>query len=77
MDCMLSDSIDCSLLKSHKEGTRKKHLPNLPIVCDWQYKRSFLTSSNVLYNELPDMIKESPTLAHFVRKVKEFHQLKP
>ena len=52
-------------------------MPNLPIVCDWQYKRSFLTRSNVLYNELPDTIKDSPTLAHFVRKVKEFHQLKP
>ena len=77
MDCVLSDSKGCSLLKSHKYGTWKKHLPNLPIVRDWQYKRSFLTCSNVLYNELPDMIKESPTLAHFVWKLKEFHQLKP
>ena len=55
----------------------KKHLPNLPIVRDWQYKKSFLTRSNVLYNELPDIVKESPTLVHFVRKVKEFYQLKP
>ena len=54
----------------------KKDLPNLPIAPDWQYKMSFLTRSNVLYNELPDTIKDSPTLAHFVRKVKEFHQLK-
>ena len=77
IDCVLSDSKGCSLLKSHKYGTRKKHLPNLPIVRDWQYKRSFLTRSNVLYNELPDIVKESPTLVHFVRKVKEFHQLKP
>ena len=66
MNCVLSDSKGCSLLKSHKYGTRKKHLPNLPIVCDWQYKRSFLTHSNVLYNELPDIVKESPTLVHFV-----------
>ena len=65
-----------SLLKSHKYGTQKKHLPNLPIVRDVQYKRSFLTCSNVLYNELPDTIKNSPTLAHFVWKVKELHQLK-
>ena len=56
MDCVLSDSKGCSLLKSHKYGTRKKHLPNLPIVCDVQYKRSFLTRSNVLYNELPNTI---------------------
>ena len=77
MDCVLSDSKGCSLLKSHKYGTWKKHLPNLPIVRDWQYKRSFLTCSNVLYNKLPDTIKDSPTLAHFVRNVKEFHQLKP
>ena len=77
MDCVLSDSKGCSLLKSHKYGTHKKHLPNLPIVHDWQYKRSFLTCSNVLYNELPDIVKESPTLVHFVRKVKEFRQLKP
>ena len=70
MNCVLSDSKGCSLLKSHKYCTWKKHLPNLPIVCDWQYKRSFLTCSNVLYYELPDTIKDSPTLAHFVWKGK-------
>ena len=73
MDCVLSDSKGCSLLKSQKYGTQKKHLPNLPIVHDVQYKRSFLTHSNVLYNELPDTIKNSLTLVHFVWKVKELH----
>ena len=76
-DCVPSDSKGCSLLKSHQYGTRKKHLPNLPIVHDLQHKRSFLTRSNVLYNELPDTIKNSSTLVHFAQKVKELHQLKP
>ena len=76
-DYVLSDSKGCSLLKSHKYGTRKKHLPNLINVHDLQYKRSFLTHSNVLYNELPDKIKNSSTLANFVWKVKELYQPNP
>ena len=38
-DCVLSDSKGFSLLKSHKYGTRKKHLPNLPIVHIFSIKR--------------------------------------
>ena len=59
MDCVLSDSK--GLLKSNKYGTRKNYLPNLPIARDWQYKRSFLTCSNVLYNELPDIVRVTHT----------------
>ena len=76
-ECVLRDSKGSSLLKLHKYGTRKKHLPSLPFVHDLQYKNSFLSHSNVLYNELPDSVKKSTNLSNFVRKVKEFLQLKP
>ena len=57
-------------------GPGKKHLPYLPLVHDLQYKNSFLSRSNVLYNELPDSVKKSSNLSNFVKKVKEFVQLK-
>ena len=55
--CALRDSKGVTLRKQHQCDTRKKHLPNLPLVHDLQYKNSYLTRSNVLYNELPETEK--------------------
>ena len=75
-ECELSNGKGTGLVKSHKYGTCKKHLPNLPFVHDLQYKNSFLSCSNILYNELPDSVKEAVNLSNFVKNVKEFLMLK-
>ena len=71
MSCVLSDSKGQTLKKNHRYTTRQKHLPNLPMANDLQYKNSFLARSNKLYSSLPDNVKRAPSLPNFVRKLKE------
>ena len=75
--CALLDSKGTTLQKLHHYDTCKKHLPNLPLVQDLQYKNSFRTHSNVLYNELPETVQNSVHLADFAKKLKEFVIQKP
>ena len=70
--CALHDSKGVTLRKQHQYNTRKKELPNLPLVHDLQYKNSYLTRSNLLYNELPETVKNRSTLASFVTKLKQY-----
>ena len=70
--CALQDSKGVTLRKQHQYDTHKKQLPNLPLVHNLQYKNSYLTRTNILYNELPETVKNVPKLANFVKKLKQF-----
>ena len=70
--CALQGSKGVMLRKQHQYDTRKKELPNLPLVHDLQYKKSYSTHSNLLYNELPETVKNMPKLASFVTKLKQY-----
>ena len=68
---VLSDSKGQNLRKIHNYKTRQKHLLNLPMANDSQYKNSFLVRSNKLYSSLPENIRKSPTLSTFAYKLKD------
>ena len=73
---MTSDHQRGPLIKKHNYPTRNKAIPNLPNVGINMYRSSFLFQSTKLYSELDSKIKNSHSLAVFVKRCKESYFLR-
>ena len=75
-ETLLTDQNDMSIKKSHKYGTRKKHIPNHPSANSTTYHNSFLYNAISSYSALPSDISKSKTLHCFVASCKKHLQNK-
>ena len=75
-DSMTKDHQECKLGKVHKYHTRNKGIPNLPNITSTMYRSSFLFKSVTLYSKLDENIKNSSSVAMFVKRCKEWYASK-
>ena len=57
--------------KTHRYETRGKNIPNIQAHSNTQFNQSFLCKCLSLYHKLPMVIKQSPSLKNFTKKLKD------
>ena len=70
-DLLWTDSRNKSLKKTHGYQTRTKHLPKFPKVTKTKYHQGFQLACLRSYGKISPEIRNSPTLASFVKKLKD------